>query len=185
MDNLNHPSKDERIRPNIKAIIFYTLGVRKSLILAFLSLIFTNMFIGEYTYSLDTKRRLGIPAKIRKSLGKKAVITRGLDKCLFLFSTSEWDKLAERLSQLPMSKADARGLARIMLAGATDVIIDSLGRILIPDYLKKYAGLKKKAIITGISNRVEIWDEMLWEDYKTKAEKDMGDMAERLTEIGF
>lgn len=146
---------------------------------------FIIMFIGEYTYSLDTKRRLGIPAKLRKSLGNKAVITRGLDNCLFLFSVNEWEKLAKRLSELPFQKADARGFSRFMLAGATEVAIDSLGRILVPDYLKKYAGLKKQTIIAGISNRVEIWDEAKWKSYTQKSEKGMEDMAERLTEVGF
>jgi len=145
------------------------------------------MFIGEYTYILDTKRRLGIPAKFRKSLGKKAVITKGLDNCLFLFSEKEWEKLAKRLSNFQFEKSDARGFSRFMLAGASEVSIDSLGRILIPDYLKKHAGLKKKTIIAGISNRIEIWDETQWENYTQKAEKGKGveDMAERLAEVGF
>lgn len=142
------------------------------------------MFIGEYTYSLDTKRRLSIPAKFRKFLGQKAVITRGLDNCLFLYPASEWGKLAKKLSQLPLSQADARGFARIMLAGATDVPIDRLGRILVPDYLKEYAGLKKKTVVAGLFNRVEIWDSSQWRTYKTKTEKGMGDMAERLKELG-
>ncbi len=142
------------------------------------------MFIGEYAYSLDDKRRLAIPAKFRKILGKKAVITRGLDNCLFLFSESEWNKLAAKLSQLPLSQADARGFARLMLAGASDVLIDGLGRILVPDYLKGYAGLNKKIIIAGLFNRVEIWDENKWKSYKNKTEKEVGDMAERLKELG-
>jgi len=95
------------------------------------------MFIGEYTYSLDTKRRLGIPAKFRRSLGKKAVITKGLDNCLFLFSESGWKEYTKKLSNLQSGKSDARGFSRFVFAGATEVSIDSLGRILIPDYLKK------------------------------------------------
>jgi len=143
-----------------------------------------TMFIGEYTYSLDTKRRLSVPATFRKLLGSKAVVTRGLDNCLFLYPKKEWDKLAEKLSQLPLSQADARGFARIMLAGATEVNIDSLGRILVPDYLKKHAGLKKKAVIAGLYNRVEIWDAANWNKYATQSEKEMGNMAERLKELG-
>lgn len=142
------------------------------------------MFIGEYAYNLDDKRRLAIPAKFRKILGKKAVITRGLDNCLFLFSENEWNKLAAKLSQLPLSQADARGFARLMLAGASDVLIDGLGRVLVPDYLKEYAGLNKKIIIAGLFNRVEIWDENKWKNYKNKTEKEVGDMAERLKELG-
>jgi MraZ protein len=143
-----------------------------------------KMFIGEYTYNLDTKRRLAIPAKFRRSLGKKAVITRGLDNCLFLFTEKEWKILAEKISKLPLSQADARGFARIMLAGACQVNIDNLGRILIPEYLKKYAGLRKRVVIAGIANRIEIWDEEKWREYQKKTEKEAGDIAERLKELG-
>ena len=143
-----------------------------------------KMFIGEYIYNLDSKRRLAIPAKFRKLLGKKAVITRGLDNCLFLFPEKEWKKLAEKISKLPLSQADARGFARIMLAGATDVEIDSLGRILIPEYLKKYAQLTKKVVIAGIANRIEIWDEKVWRKYQERTEKEAGDIAKRLKELG-
>ena len=142
------------------------------------------MFIGEYTYTLDSKRRLAIPAKFRKLLKKKAVITRGLDNCLFLYPENEWQKLAKKLSQLPLSQSDARGFARLMLAGASDVSIDSLGRILLPDYLKEYAGLNKKVVIAGLFNRIEIWSEKSWKEYKNKTEKEIGDMAERLKELG-
>ncbi len=142
------------------------------------------MFIGEYTYNLDEKRRLAIPAKFRKILGKKAVITRGLDNCLFLYPAKEWERLANKLSQLPLSQADARGFARLMLAGATDVLIDGLGRILVPDYLKSYAALGKKIIVAGLFNRIEIWDEKEWQDYKLKTEKEVGNIAERLKELG-
>lgn len=141
-------------------------------------------FIGEYTYSIDDKKRLAIPAKFRQSLGKKAVITRGLDNCLFLFPAKEWQKLAEKLSKLPLSQADARGFARLMLTGAMEYDLDRLGRILVPDFLKSYAGLKKKVIIAGVYNRIEVWDELKWQEYKTRAEKEAGDIAERLKELG-
>ena len=142
------------------------------------------MFIGEYTYKMDQRKRLAIPVKFRKVLGKKAVITQGLDSCLFLYPLREWKILAEKLSRLPLSQADARGFARIMLAGAMSVSLDNLGRVLIPDYLKEYAGLSKNVIIAGLFNRVEIWDERKWKMYKTKTEKEVGDIAERLKELG-
>jgi len=142
------------------------------------------MFIGEYTYSIDDKKRLAIPAKFRNLLGKKAVITRGLDKCLFLYPAKEWNNLADKLSKLPLSQADARGFARLMLTGAMDAKLDNLGRILIPDYLKDYGQLKKKVVIAGVFNRVEIWDERKWQDYKKKTEMAVGDIAERLKELG-
>ncbi len=142
------------------------------------------MFLGEYTYSIDDKKRLAIPVKFRKLLGKKGVITRGLDNCLFLYPFPEWQKLAKKLSQLPLSQSDARGFVRIMLAGAMEVDLDRLGRILIPDYLKKYAFLEKKVVVAGLYNRIEIWDERKWEIYKQKTEKEAGDIAERLKELG-
>lgn len=142
------------------------------------------MFIGEYTYSIDEKKRLAIPTKFRPLLGKKAVITRGLDQCLFLFPAKEWGDLAKKLAQLPLSQADARGFARLMLTGAMEVSLDNLGRILIPDYLKTYAILKKKVVIAGVYNRVEIWDEGKWQEYKKKTETTVGDIAEKLKELG-
>jgi mraZ protein len=128
------------------------------------------MFIGEYTYSIDEKKRLAVPPKFRAKLKKGAVITRGLDNCLFLYSREEWEKLAQKLSQMPLSRADARGFARIMLSGAMEVDFDNLGRILVPDYLKDYAKLKK-AVVAGLYSRVEIWDEEEWKIYKVKMEK--------------
>jgi len=142
------------------------------------------MFIGEYTYLIDEKKRLAIPAKFRQLLGKKAVITRGLDQCLFLYPAREWQNLAIKLSKLPLAQADARGFVRLMLTGAMDAKLDNLGRILIPDYLKEYAFLKKKVIIAGVFNRIEIWDEIKWKEYKKRTEKEVGDIAERLKELG-
>ena len=143
------------------------------------------MFIGEYTYSIDEKKRLAIPAKFRRILGKKAVLTKGLDQCLFLYPQREWQKLVKKLSQLPLSQADARGFVRIMLAGAMEVNLDRLGRILIPDYLKEYALLEKKVVIAGVLNRIEIWDEKKWKEYKEKTEIQVGNIAERLRELGI
>ncbi len=144
----------------------------------------TTMFIGEYSYSIDEKKRLGVPPKFRKLLEEGGVITRGLDNCLFLYSNEEWAKLAKKLSELPLSRADARGFSRIMLSGAMEVNFDNLGRILIPDYLRDYARLKKKVIVAGLYNRIEIWDEDNWNEYKEKTEKEAGDIAERLNEMG-
>lgn len=142
------------------------------------------MFIGEYQYLIDEKKRVSIPPKFRKEIGKKAVITRGLDGCLFLYSLSEWKKLAEKLGKLPLGQADARGFQRIMLSGAMEVSIDNLGRILIPDYLKDYAKLKKKVVVVGLYNHIELWDEIKWKQYQAKSEKEVGDMAERLSQLG-
>jgi len=142
------------------------------------------MFIGEYTYSIDDKKRLAVPSKFRQLLGKKAIVTRGLDQCLFLYPVRDWGKLAKKLSQLPLSQSDARGFVRLMLGGAMEVNIDNLGRILLPDYLKDYASLKKKVIMVGLYDRVEIWDENEFNNYSRKTEMAAGDIAERLKELG-
>lgn len=143
-----------------------------------------TMFIGEYTYSIDDKKRLAIPPKFRPVLGKQAFITRGLDQCLFLYPAKEWEKMAEKWSRLPLSQADARGFGRLMFTGAMDVTFDNLGRILVPDFLKTYAGLGKKVVVAGVHDRIEIWDSKKWEEYKQKTEGEVGDIAERLKELG-
>jgi MraZ protein len=143
------------------------------------------MFIGEYFHTIDTKRRLAIPAKFRKDLGQKAVLTRGLDNSLYLYPLNEWKKLAEKLAHLPISRSDSRAFVRLMLAGAMDVSLDRLGRILIPDYLKDYAGLGKKAVVAGLYNRIEIWNENKWEAYKKQTIKQAENIAEKMNELGI
>ncbi|MFC1756832.1 division/cell wall cluster transcriptional repressor MraZ [Patescibacteria group bacterium] len=142
------------------------------------------MLIGEFTHNIDVKKRIAIPSKFRKDLGKRAVVTRGLDNCLFVYPMNEWEKVAEKLSTLPMGQADNRNFARLFLAGAVDVSLDSMGRILVPDYLKKFAGLKDKVVITGVHKKLEIWDEKSWEKYKEEMEKQTDILAEKLGEVG-
>ncbi len=142
------------------------------------------MFIGEFNYKIDAKKRLAVPAKFRDDLDGKVVVTRGLDGCLFLYTIDEWEKLAEKISNLPLSQSNARSFARVMLAGAMELEIDSSGRILLPDYLKDYADLEKEVTIAGVYNRMEIWSKEKWEDYKNEAESEVGDVAEGLKELG-
>jgi len=142
------------------------------------------MFIGQYQHAIDEKGRLAVPAKFRDRLKKGAVVTKGLDNCLFLYPKEEWQRLADRLAALPISKANTRAFARLMLAGAMDVDIDKQGRMLIPDYLRKFAGVKKQVVIAGLYNRLEIWDETTWEKYKQGTESKSGDIAEALGELG-
>jgi MraZ protein len=143
------------------------------------------MLIGEYLHTLDAKKRIALPAKFRKEIGKKAIITRGLDRCLFVYQWDEWQKVAEALSTLSTGKQDTRNFVRIFLSGAFEAETDSLGRILIPDYLKKYAGLEEKVVITGVYKRLEIWNEKRWEDYKAKIESETDVLAEKLGELGL
>ncbi|MAG44964.1 cell division/cell wall cluster transcriptional repressor MraZ [bacterium] len=143
------------------------------------------MFIGEYTHTIDQKGRMAVPAKFRAKLKQGAVVTRGLDNCLFLYSKEEWKAIAKKLANLPISKANARGFARLMLAGAMDVKIDSQGRILIPEYLRKYASFSKNIIIAGLYNRLEIWSDKIWNIYKQETESNAGEIAEKLGELGI
>jgi MraZ protein len=142
------------------------------------------MFIGEYQHNIDEKGRLAVPVKFRNELAKGAVVTRGIDNCLFLYPQKDWEQLAEKLSKLPISKANTRAFARLMLAGAMDCEVDKQGRIILPDYLRKYASVKKKVVIAGLYNRLEIWDEEVWNKYKVGKEKDSSDIAEALGELG-
>lgn len=142
------------------------------------------MLIGEYTHSLDAKKRLSIPAKFRKELGSGAVLTRGLDGCLWLFPSRQWAALADKLAALPMAQADSRSFSRLLLSGAHEVTFDSLGRILIPEHLKGYAGLQREAIITGVHTRLEIWERGVWDGYKKKLEKNSDAIAQKLGDLG-
>ncbi|MGC9603264.1 MAG: division/cell wall cluster transcriptional repressor MraZ [Minisyncoccia bacterium] len=143
------------------------------------------MILGEYKHSLDTKGRLAVPAKFREKLGAGAIITRGLDKCLFIFGANEWEVLVQKLMNLPLAQANSRAFVRLMLAGASDAKVDAQGRILVPDYLRKYAGLKKQAVVTGLYNRMEVWDEEEWQAYKQKTEASSDEIAEKLGELGI
>lgn len=143
------------------------------------------MFIGEYSHTVDSKKRLAIPSKFRKELGNKAVVTRGLDKCLFIYPLKTWEELAKKLGTLPVGEAGTRSFIRLMLAGAIDVDVDRQGRILIPDYLKGYASLKRNVTLAGLYNRLEIWDETKWKVYKNKAEKNTDETAEQLGRLGI
>lgn len=142
------------------------------------------MLIGEYTHSLDDKNRISLPAKFRKEVGKKVVITHGLDNCLFIYPVREWGKIAEKLASLAMGQADTRGFNRFMLAGASEVDIDSVGRMLVPEYLKVFAKLDEKVVFAGVHNRIELWSSEKWTEYKKKIETQADKLAEKLGEVG-
>jgi len=141
------------------------------------------MFIGEYKHNLDAKGRLAIPAKFRVLLEGGAVVTKGLDNCLFLYPKHEWEQLARKLAALPISKANTRAFSRLMLAGAAEVDFDSQGRIILPEHLRKFAGLNKTTVVAGLFDRLEIWDEAVWEAYKEGTEAKSSDIAEALGEL--
>lgn len=143
------------------------------------------MLLGEYTHTLDSKKRLSLPAKFRKEIGKKVIITHGLDRCLFVYSVATWKELSAKLAQLSMGQANTRGFTRFLLAGAVEAEVDNIGRILVPDFLKSYAGLTTRVVIAGVHNRIEVWDEDAWRTYKQGIEKEAEAMAETLGTLGM
>lgn len=142
------------------------------------------MLLGEYTHILDEKKRLTLPKKFKDTLGKKLVVTRGLDNCLFVYAEKEWADIAKRLRELSFAQADTRGFNRFMFSGAAEVAVDGAGRILLPEHLKKFAALKSKVVLAGVADRVEIWDEKRWASYQERIERQGDAMAEKLGEIG-
>jgi len=143
------------------------------------------MFIGEYQHNLDDKGRLAIPAKFRSVFKKGAVVTKGLDNCLVLYSAEQFSVIAKKFAALPLSQARARAFSRHMLAGAMDVEFDVQGRITLPEYLRQFASVKKNVIIAGLYNHLEIWDEGAWQKYKADADKHSNEIAEQLGDLGI
>jgi MraZ protein len=130
------------------------------------------MFIGEYTHTVDEKNRFSLPAKFRKDLGKKVVVTRGKDHCLFLYPHKTWARISEEVQQLGHVESDHR-YARFTFSGASEIEIDSIGRILVPEFLREFAELKGQTIvITGVHDRVELWNEKRWAAYRKKLESE-------------
>jgi MraZ protein len=144
----------------------------------------THLLIGEYEHTLDEKKRVSLPKVFRGALGKKIVVTRGLDNCLYVYSRSAWETVAKKLQSLSIVNADTRGFNRFMLSGAAEVEVDGVGRILIPDHQKTFADLKKRIIFAGISDHIEIWNAERWHVYKTRIERDADKMAAKLDQIG-
>ena len=142
------------------------------------------MLLGEYTHAIDDKNRLSLPAKFRSLMGKKLVVTPGLDTCLFVFTTKEWEKIQSKLNQSSLLQADNRSFNRFMFGGAVETDVDSIGRILIPDFLRERANLKSKVALIGVSNRVEIWNDKAWAEYKKVVEKQADSLAEKLGQVG-
>lgn len=142
------------------------------------------MLIGEYRHAIDPKKRVALPAQFRRLLGRKVVLTRGLDTCLFVYPIKSWQGIMEKLSHLAQGQADTRSFIRFFLAGAVQTDVDAMGRILLPDFLKSFAQLKTKVVITGVSDRLEIWDEERWQGETKKLERQADLLAEKLGEIG-
>ena len=138
------------------------------------------MFLGEYLHTFDAKNRISLPSKFRKALGRTVVITRGLDHCLYVFARKAWEKEALRYAAQVNGTAASRGLARLFLAGSFEGEIDTAGRVLVPENLKSYASISMKAIVAGVADRVEIWEEGAWQKYTAAIERDADALAEKV-----
>ena len=142
------------------------------------------MLYGEYEHALDPKGRLIIPAKFRQALKAHDVnvlfLTRGLDRCLFLFPEAEWRALESKFKQLSVTKGEARKFNRLFFSGATEVTFDGLGRILLPRHLKEFAHIKTQVTVVGVSTRMEIWAKEQWQAYYESARENFEEVAEKL-----
>ncbi len=141
------------------------------------------MFIGEYQHVVDSKGRLFIPARFRDGLGDRFVITKGLDRCLFVYPLQEWEQLETKLKKLPFARADARAFVRLFFSGAAELEPDKQGRIVIPLGLRQYAGLEKEVVVLGVSSRVEVWSREEWEKYSAEAGDAYEEIAEKIVDF--
>lgn len=142
-----------------------------------------NVFMGEYGHNIDRKGRLIMPAKFREELGERVVVTRGLDGCLYAYTSSQWEKVYEGLSKLPTTNKNARWYQRMVLSKAAECEMDSQGRILIPSSLTSLAKLEKECLIIGMANHLEIWAKDVWEAEEQEQSDAFEDMAEQLSDI--
>lgn len=143
------------------------------------------VFLGEYAHTLDDKGRLIIPARFREELGPRFVVTRGLDRCLFVYASTEWQVLADKLRSLPLTKADSRAFARLLFSGASECDLDKQGRILLPSVLREFAAIERDVIVIGVSNRVEIWAAEEWQKYSDEATESYEAIAEKIVDLGI
>jgi len=142
-----------------------------------------SMLMGEYHHNIDDKGRLVIPAKFRYELGEKFIVTRGLDKCLFVYSIDNWNEMVKKFQQLPFTNKDARNFMRFLLSGATECEFDKQSRVKISNPLIDYATLERECIIIGVNDRLEIWSESKWNEFISTNEESLSDIAENLFAI--
>ncbi len=143
------------------------------------------MLIGKYTHDLDPKKRLTLPSKWRTDLGKKVVVTSGLDNSLFVFPIKEWEVVASKLAQSGLGNQDGRSFNRFILANAYETDVDAAGRIVIPDSLKDFAKLSSKVVLAGMYSRVELWDEAAWTANISKVNGEADALASKLNDLGI
>ncbi len=143
-----------------------------------------DMLIGEYHHNIDEKNRLVIPSKFRADIGKKFILTRGLDKCLFIYSSNEWETIVAKLKKLPFTHKDSRYFTRFFLSGAIECELDNAGRVCITSPLIEYADITKETVIIGSIDHLEIWSEDLWNKFFNDNLENFSDIAENLFKAG-
>ncbi len=141
------------------------------------------MFLGRFEHTLDNKGRLAIPAKYRSALAEGLVVTRGIDPCLVIYPIEEWKRMAEKISSLSITDADARNFRRMLFAEAADTRLDGQGRILIPSYLREFAGLLGDVVIVGMNTYIEVWDKGRWQEVQAAVEREGPSIASRLASL--
>lgn len=143
------------------------------------------MLIGTYEHAVDAKGRLFVPAKLRGDLGEMFIGTKGVGSCLFIFSLSEWERLAEKLKQIPLTSAAGQGFVRMLFGNAFECVPDKQGRILIPRNLRDRIGLDRDAVITGAMTRAEVWPKDVWEQYSREMEDGYDEQLQELGALGI
>jgi len=145
------------------------------------------MFYGEYIHFIDRKGRLILPAKFREvakaNFIEKFFVTRGLDNCLFMFSEEEWRTQEQKFKTISFTKQQSRTFNRLFFSGAVEIVPDKQGRVLVPQYLKDFALIKKDVVIVGVSNRVEIWAKDKWQEFFGNSKQSFEEIAEKLMDI--
>jgi len=145
------------------------------------------MFYGEYIHTIDRKGRLILPSRFREVCKENGIdkffITRGLEKCIFMFSADEWRLQEQKFKGLSFTKQESRSFNRLFFSGAVDVLPDKQGRFIIPQYLKDFAHIKRDTVIIGISNRIEIWDSKSWQEFYTNSNESYERIAENMVNL--
>ncbi|MCL4464713.1 MAG: division/cell wall cluster transcriptional repressor MraZ [Chloroflexi bacterium] len=141
--------------------------------------------MGQYDHTVDDKGRVAIPARFRTYFADGLVVTRGLERCLLVYTASDWASLAERIAKLPLTQSDARAFTRFLFSGAMDVQLDRQGRVVIPGYLREYANVKENVVIIGVNTRLEVWDQQSWQQTVSQAEEESALTAEHLAALGI
>lgn len=144
------------------------------------------MFYGEYNHNVDRKGRLILPARFRDIAKENHIerffLTRGLDKCIFMFTEYEWANQEQKFKAVPFTKKESRSFNRMFFSGAADVVPDRQGRFIVPQYLKDFAGISKDVIVIGVSSRIEIWDRQTWSDFYGTSQASYEKIAENILE---